>query len=90
MQIVVLKKYLEKIKFDNFVTNIEDRIWADKILQKGFEIVYTPDNQIYHFHGIHHDDKLARLKTTVKILDKMTKVNLKNKINKKNLRNKYD
>ena len=86
----IKKNIWKKIKFDNFVTNIEDRIWADKILQKGFEIVYTPDSPVYHFHGIHHDDKLARLKTTVKILDKMTKINLKNKINKINLRNKYD
>ncbi len=86
----IKKNVWNKIKFNNFATNIEDRIWAAKILQKGFEIVYTPSSPVYHFHGIHHDDKLVRLKKTVKILDKMTKIVLNNKIKTNNLRNNYD
>jgi rhamnosyltransferase len=66
---IIKKKIWKKIPFDNFISNIEDRIWASKILKQKYKICYTPKAIVYHYHGIHHDDNSKRLRRTVKILE---------------------
>lgn len=61
----------EEVPFDEKLTNIEDRVWAHKILQKGYKIVYEPLASVYHYHGIHQDGDMERCKNVVRILESM-------------------
>ena len=60
----------EKVPFNKEVTNIEDRIWAGKVLQLGYRTVYDPEAAVYHYHGIHHDNDGTRLQNTLKVIRK--------------------
>ena len=60
----------ELYPFDEVVTNIEDRVWANKILEAGYNTVYDPEAGVYHHHGIHHDNDRHRLKNTLQVIQK--------------------
>lgn len=57
--------------FDETVTNIEDRLWAETVLANGYCILYEPEASVYHHHGIHHSNREERLETTVRVLEHM-------------------
>ncbi len=57
-----------QIRFDDNVTNIEDRVWAQKVLQRGYKIVYEPEASVYHYHGIHQNQNSERCANVVRIL----------------------
>lgn len=68
----MLKRDLwEKIPFDETVTNIEDRIWAEKMIQRGYKIIYEPEASVYHYHGIHHTGDKNRCTNVVRILESL-------------------
>ena len=75
------KNLWKNFPFDEQVTNIEDRVWGEKVIENGFKIIYEPKASVYHYHGINHDQNLERAKNIVKILDGLkstsTKRNLK-------------
>jgi rhamnosyltransferase len=72
----IRKSIWDKKKFDNNVTNIEDRIWASQILKEGHWIYYEPKAAVFHYHGIHQDNASERLDSTIKVVENL---NLKNK-----------
>ena len=83
---IIKKKLLIKYPFDNKTTNIEDRLWAQKIIKQGFQIFYSPKASVYHYHGIHQDGNQQRLKNVVNIIEKSNqKLIGKGKINPRNL-----
>lgn len=51
---------LKKIPFDNNLTNIEDRDWANRVSKKGYEIIYNPKAAVFHLHGIHHHENKTK------------------------------
>lgn len=61
----------EKIPFDEEVTNIEDRVWANDILSKGYSIIYEPEASVYHYHGIHQDLDRERARKVVSIIESL-------------------
>lgn len=61
----------DKTPFDELATNIEDRIWAEKILRQGFKIVYEPEASVYHYHGIHHGGNQQRCAQVVGIMEQL-------------------
>ena len=61
----------DKIPFDNNATNIEDRIWGKKIIEAGYHIIYEPEAEVYHHHGIHQENNKERLKNVVKIMENL-------------------
>ncbi len=62
---------LKKNKFNSKITNIEDKIWANKICKKGHKISYTAKSTVFHIHGIHqHETRSRRAETTYKIVEK--------------------
>jgi len=63
----------EKIPFDEKVTNIEDRVWAQAVLENGYKIVYEPEASVYHYHGIHQERNIIRAKKVVRILESLAK-----------------
>jgi rhamnosyltransferase len=62
-----------KLPFNDAVTNIEDRIWAQKVMQRGYRIIYDPEASVYHYHGIHHDGDVERCTNVVRILESLHK-----------------
>ncbi len=61
----------QKTSFDESVTNIEDRVWAQKVMQAGYHIIYEPDASVYHYHGIHQDGNRERCANVVRILENL-------------------
>lgn len=68
---VIRRDLWERYPFDETVTNIEDRLWAETVLANGYCILYEPEASVYHHHGIHHGNREDRLKTTVNVLEQL-------------------
>ena len=67
----IRREIWEKFQFDEKVTNIEDRVWGEKVLKEGYYIIYEPQSSVYHYHGIHQDGDLKRCKNVVEILESL-------------------
>jgi CMP-N-acetylneuraminic acid synthetase/GT2 family glycosyltransferase len=65
----------ERFKFDEGLTNIEDRVWGDKVIKAGLKIVYEPNSSVYHWHGINQDLNSERAKNVVRILETLESLN---------------
>lgn len=61
----------EKVPFSETTTNIEDRLWAKEVLEKGYKIVYEPEASVYHYHGINQGRNIERAKKVVRILEEI-------------------
>jgi len=59
----------DKHSFDEKATNIEDRIWGSEIINAGYKIIYEPDAQVYHHHGIHQSRNKERCSNIVRIME---------------------
>ena len=71
----ILRRSLwDKIRFDSQVTNIEDRIWGQEMLNLGYKLVYEPRASVYHYHGIHHNGNIERCNNIVKIIQDMQSI----------------
>lgn len=68
---MIRRKTWDDNRFDEEVTNIEDRLWAKVVQEKGFEIVYEPEASVYHYHGIHQNGDVERCTNVVRILESM-------------------
>ena len=50
----IIRRHLwEAVPFDANTTNIEDRLWAQKMLDSGYKLLYEPAASVYHYLGIH-------------------------------------
>ena len=70
---IIKKSIWEKFKFDEKITNIEDRLWGEKIIQSGYKIIYEPSASVFHHHGIHQDGNQVRLRNVVNIIQSYSK-----------------
>ncbi|MBI5195865.1 MAG: glycosyltransferase [Nitrospirae bacterium] len=68
---ILRKSAWNEMPFDETAANIEDRIWAEKMLQKGYVIVYEPHASVYHYHGIHQGGDKKRCASVVNILESL-------------------
>jgi len=59
----------ERFPFDEEVTNIEDRVWGQKVIASGMKIIYEPEASVFHWHGIHHDLNPERARKIVRIME---------------------
>ena len=66
------KKLWTKIPFDEKTKHIEDRIWGNEVINKGYKIIYEPDASVYHWHGINQDMEPNRCKKIVNILESLS------------------
>jgi glycosyltransferase involved in cell wall biosynthesis len=69
----------DKYPFNETLTNIEDRVWGEKVVSKGLNIIYEPEASVYHWHGIHQDLNPERAKNIVKILEGLKTINTTSK-----------
>ena len=70
---IIRKKLWKKVPFDSETTNIEDRLWAQEMIDLGYKLMYEPEASVYHYHGIHQDGNFERLKNVVEIIEKKHK-----------------
>lgn len=68
---MIRKDIWEKYKFDENVSNIEDRVWGKKIIESGYQIIYEPDAPVYHHHGLHQGNATLRAKGVVSVIEKV-------------------
>ena len=61
----------DKFNFDEEVTNIEDRVWGKKIIEEGLTIVYEPEAEVFHHHGLHQGNNPKRAKGVVSVIEKI-------------------
>ena len=66
---IIRRDLWEDVQFDNSITNIEDRIWAQEMLNTGYKLLYEPEASVYHYHGINQDGNQERLTNVVRIID---------------------
>lgn len=58
-----------RFPFNEHITNIEDRLWGQEVINAGLKILYEPSASVYHWHGIHHGQNAERAASISKILD---------------------
>jgi len=73
------RKIWNKIKFDEKVLHIEDRIWANEIIKNKYKIVYQPKAEVLHWHGVNHSQDEKRCTEIVSILENLNYLKSKNK-----------
>lgn len=66
---ILRRECWEQVPFDPKITNIEDRIWAQEMLNRDYKILYEPEASVYHYHGIHQDGNPERLRNVVQIIE---------------------
>ena len=66
------KKIWEKFPFDETVSNVEDRVWGQEVINAGYKIIYEPNASVFHWHGIHHDLNLTRANHVVNVLESIS------------------
>jgi rhamnosyltransferase len=69
---MIRREVWERFPFDERVSNVEDRVWAHKVLQHGHKIVYEPEASVYHYHGIHQNGDKQRAYNVVRVLESVT------------------
>jgi len=69
---IIRKELWDKTPFDDNITNIEDRIWAQEMIRNGYNIVYEPKASVYHYHGIHQDGDKQRCTSIVNIIENLS------------------
>lgn len=73
----ILKSVWSQFPFDDLATNIEDRIWGKEVTEAGYQLVYEPKAEVYHYHGIHQMQNAKRAESTIKILKEVEHFNHK-------------
>ncbi len=68
---IIRKEALFPHLFNEKISNIEDRDWANRKIEEGWLIRYSAKSTVYHYHGIHHDNNPSRLNTTVNVLNEI-------------------
>ena len=64
----------DNVPFDSKITNIEDRLWGQEMLNLGHKLVYEPEASVYHYHGIHQDGDVERCNNVVRIIQDMQSI----------------
>ena len=68
----VRKTILSKYRFSEKVTNIEDRIWANNIINQGYQIYYSSEAKVFHHHGIHQYGNDSRVLSSDKVINEFS------------------
>jgi glycosyltransferase involved in cell wall biosynthesis len=65
---MIRREVWEEFPFDEEVTNIEDQIWANKVLNNGYKLVYEPEAAVHHHHGINQGNDKERMLNVVQTM----------------------
>lgn len=70
---MISRRVWERFQFDEKISNIEDRLWGQKVIDAGLKIIYEPEAAVFHHHGIHQDNRPDRAYNVVQILESNVK-----------------
>ncbi|MBI04998.1 MAG: hypothetical protein CMI96_04185 [Pelagibacteraceae bacterium] len=73
------KTIWKKFTFNEKIKNIEDREWGKRVINNGLQIIYEPNASVYHYHGIHQNQKSERAISIANIMDEIEGIS-KNKL----------
>jgi glycosyltransferase involved in cell wall biosynthesis len=59
----------ERVPFNEDLAGVEDRDWAKRVLEIGYQVLYEPSAPVYHFHGINHGRDEARAARVVRVIE---------------------
>jgi hypothetical protein len=59
----------EEYPFNEGVTNIEDQIWGNEVINAGYKLVYEPEAAVYHHHGINQGNDNHRTRSVVRTME---------------------
>jgi glycosyltransferase involved in cell wall biosynthesis len=59
----------EEVPFDEELDGVEDRDWAKKVIETGYQIIYEPQASVYHHHGIHQAMDPNRAERVVRMIE---------------------
>lgn len=68
---MIRRSVWEEVPFDEDVTNIEDRVWGQQALARGYKLVYEPSASVYHHHGIHQNGNEERCLSVTRAMESM-------------------
>ncbi len=66
------RKIWNEFPFDEKVTNVEDRVWGQQVINSGYKIIYEPEASVFHWHGIHHNMNILRANSVVNVLESIS------------------
>jgi glycosyltransferase involved in cell wall biosynthesis len=66
---MIRREVWEKVPFNESLSGVEDREWAKRVLELGYQIIYEPAACVYHFHGINHGQDEARAARVVRVIE---------------------
>jgi len=67
---MIRREVWEDHPFKEEVTNIEDQIWGNEVINAGYRLVYEPDAAVYHHHGINQGNDKKRTRSVVRTMEK--------------------
>lgn len=82
---LIKRSVWRKIPFDETITNIEDRVWGQRVIDTGYKIIYEPEAVVFHHHGIHQSMDIERCKNVVRIMESLNVNNGNNDVHIDNL-----
>lgn len=66
---MIRREVWEKIPFNEELDGVEDRDWAKRVLERGYQVVYDPAASVYHHHGIHHGQDPKRAARVARVIE---------------------
>lgn len=66
---MIRRNVWEEIPFKEEVTNIEDQIWGNEVVDAGYKLVYDPAAEVYHHHGINQGNDVDRTLSVVQTME---------------------
>jgi len=66
---MVRRDVWEECPFKQDVTNIEDQIWGNEVINAGYKLIYEPDAAVYHYHGINQANDKHRTQSVVRTME---------------------
>jgi len=66
---ILRREVWESIKFDENVSNIEDRVWGDSLVGIGLRIGYLAEAAVFHHNGLHRTSSRFDQNPTVTVLE---------------------
>jgi CMP-N-acetylneuraminic acid synthetase len=66
---MIRRKVWEEYPFHEEVTNIEDQIWGNEVINAGYKLIYEPDAPVYHYHGINQGNDESRVQGVVRTME---------------------
>lgn len=70
---MIIKKAWDRTPFDESINGIEDRIWAQSVVNNGGKIVYEPSAMVFHEHGLNQGSNEVRALRVCKSLYQLHK-----------------